>query len=180
MDIKTNKINFLIKEYEKLKDEQRTRIDFRDKMTFITLGSIGGVFSFVIQKPEYFTALLVLPFVCIVLGWTYLTNDDKISEIGTYCKEVLIPKLENLDIESSLSILPSWEDFHRNVIKRKEKKVIQLIIDLGLFCVSAIVSLVVFFCLGKNFSYPYIILASAEGLLVFYLAYQFIFHSPLR
>jgi hypothetical protein len=40
---------FLIKEYEKLKDEQHKRIEFRDHMIYLTLATIGKVFSFAFE-----------------------------------------------------------------------------------------------------------------------------------
>jgi hypothetical protein len=54
---KTNLIHFLVTEYWKLKDEQHSRIEYRDHMTYLTLGAIGAVFSFAIEKPDYAVSL---------------------------------------------------------------------------------------------------------------------------
>ena len=81
MPISQTEQNFLIKEYEKLKDEQLKRIEFRDHMIYLTLGVVGAIFSFCLEKPEYNIAFLVLPFICTILGWTYFANDRKVSEI---------------------------------------------------------------------------------------------------
>jgi hypothetical protein len=180
MDAISNKMTFLIKEYEKLKDEQRERISFRDQLIFITLGSVGGVFSFVIEKPDYIMALLVLPFVCIVLGWTYLMNDEKITEMGDYIHHILIPKANSLAVDSKLTLQPSWEEFHRNTKRRKERKSIQLVMDLGIFCISGFFSLVCFFMLCDHYSCLHMIIAVCESLLLIYLAYQFISYTRLR
>lgn len=169
-----NKFNFLVKEYEKLKDEQHKRIEFRDQMIFITLGAIGGVFSFVVDQPDYVTALLVLPFVCVVLGWTYLTNDERISEIGDYCQKNIIPKIESTDLESKIKLIPSWEEFHRKAPGRKQRKITQVIIDLSIFCLSALFSIAAFFYLNRDFSTIHILLAILQSLFVLYLVYQFI------
>jgi hypothetical protein len=174
-----NKFAFLIQEYEKLKDEQTSRIAFRDQMIYITLVAIGGVFSFVLEKTEYSTALLVLPFVCIVLGWSYIVNDEKISAIGRYCRTVLIPKIESIKESGGFNLIPSWEEFHRSDALRKERKVIQFIIDISLFCVSGIFSIAVFFYLiGDNYKINHIMIAGVEGLCLVYLAYQFYLYSP--
>ncbi len=61
-NILNNNFTFLIKEYEKLKDEQHKRIEFRDNMIYLTLAVIGTVFSFALQKPDLNIALLVLTF----------------------------------------------------------------------------------------------------------------------
>lgn len=177
IDSTTHKANFLIKEYEKLKDEQIKRIDFRDQMIFVTLGAIGGVFSFVFEKPDYITALLVLPFVCIALGWTYLMNDEKVSEIGKYIRTVLIPRFQELNPNEKLDLQPSWEEFHRKVKRRKERKRIQMTIDLCIFCVSALLSISAFFYMCKCFSTGQLILGIVETLFILYLAYQFISYS---
>lgn len=51
-------------------------------MIYLTLAAIGTVFSFLLKKPDFNIALLVLLFLYIVLGWTRLTNDEKISATG--------------------------------------------------------------------------------------------------
>jgi hypothetical protein len=174
MELINRKIFFLVKEYEKLKDEQNKRIEFRDHMTYITLGVIGGVFSFIVERPDYITALLVLPFVCIILGWSYLTNDDKISEIGSYCQNILIPKIEESNIDASISLKTNWEEIHKISFKRNYKTNIQLLIDILLFCVPAFLSLIVFFQLSKETTVFQIIVASFEALFVVFLACFFV------
>jgi hypothetical protein len=62
-------------------------------MIYVNLGEISEFFSFALENPKYNYALLVLPFISIVLGGTYLANDEKISSIGRYLKEIQIPKM---------------------------------------------------------------------------------------
>ncbi len=174
MELLNRKVFFLLKEYEKLKDEQGKRIEYRDHMTYITLGAIGAVFSFVIEKPDYSVALLVLPFVCIVLGWTYLTNDEKVSQIGTYIRTKLIPKIEGENPDGTFSLQPNWEHYHSESDNRSQNKIIQLLLDLLLFCISAIFSLATFIYLVKCVYPIQIIIMSIEVLLVAFLAYKFI------
>lgn len=179
MKLLDNKIFFLIKEYEKLKDEQNKRIEFRDHMIYITLGVIGGVFSFVLEKPEFISALLVLPFVNIILGWTYFMNDQKVTEIGSYVKNVLIPKIDGSKSASMFSLIPSWEDFHKHSNKRKEKKIIQLILDLMLFCISSVVSICIFFNLNTETNGFHITFIVVELIAIIYLAIHFIIEFRL-
>ena len=65
--------NFLL-EYEKLKEEQLKRIEFRDQMIYITLGIFGSILSFALSNKTNLYPLLVIPWVCLILGWTYVVN----------------------------------------------------------------------------------------------------------
>lgn len=168
---KENKLGFFLLEFDKLKDEQQQRIGFRDNMIFITLGSIGAVFSFALENPKYNIALLVLPFICITLGWTYLANDQKISAIGKYLKNVLIPKISN-DTNS-------WEDYLGADKRRRGRKWIQLFIDLSIFCFSGILSLIAFFILRESLSVGFKLILFLEVFLLILLGYQFIKYADI-
>jgi len=165
---------FLIAEYNKLKDEQHKRIAFRDQMIYISLGAIGSVFSFAIENPKFYIALLILPFIILILGWTYLVNDEKISSIGNYIKTILIPKLYD---SSNQTYIESWETHLKTDKKRKQRKIIQLIVDLLIFCLSSIASIIAFFFLEYDFSIGYIICAFLLLVAIVLLAIQFINYS---
>lgn len=162
---------FYFKEYEKLKDEQQKRIAFRDQMIYITLGVIGAVFSFALENPEYNYALLVLPFISITLGWTYLANDEKISSIGKYLKEKLIPKIGK--------DLKTWEDNLKTDKSRKARKWIQLFVDLAIFCFSGLISILSFFLVRENISTSLWILIGAEIFFFVFLFFQFIKYADI-
>ena len=59
--MENKKEDFLISTFEVLKDEQLKRIEFIDRMIYLTLVAIGGIFSFAIENSNYNLALLVLP-----------------------------------------------------------------------------------------------------------------------
>jgi hypothetical protein len=80
-------------EYDKLKVEQVQRIGFRDNLLYTTLGEFGAIVSFAVSNPANSYALLVIPWVCLVLGWTYVINDEKISAIGRYIRLTLVEKV---------------------------------------------------------------------------------------
>lgn len=166
--------NFYFKEYEKLKDEQKARISFRDQMIYISLGVIGATFSFTLQYNNYLIILLILPFICFILGWTYLINDIKISEIGNYIQNKLIPNM----IMTEASPIDSWENFHKKAPLRLKIKIIQLIIDISMFCGSAFISIILYFTLN-DISTISIIISSIEIILIIFLSYLFISSSPL-
>ncbi len=170
---------FLIKEFEKLKDEQYKRIEFRDHMIYLTLAAIGAVFSFALEKPDYDIALLVLPFSCIVLGWTYLTNDEKISAIGNYIRTCLVPKLTEHNPYDKLSLEGHWEDFLKKDKSRKQRKWFQLFIDLSIYCFSGFISIISFYKLHNTVSWYFVLISIGEGILLIFLTYQFIKYADL-
>lgn len=171
---------YLMAEYSKLKDEQHKRIEFRDHMIYVTLGAIGAVFSFALENPEYNIALLVLPFLCIALGWTYLANDEKISAIGSYIKNSLVPKIEKNGKDETFNLSGNWEDYLKKDKSRRQRKWIQLFIDLSIFCVSGILSIVAFFVLKESLFISYKVLMIFEILILIILAFQFIKYADIK
>ncbi len=145
-DKNSNALEIILKEYEKLKDEQTQRIGFRDNILYVTLVSIGGVISFGMGAAANHFALLLLPLISIILGWTYLMNDEKISSIGKYIRENLNHAIHN-QIEGGTTF--GWEFMHRTDKNRVSRKAIQFIIDELAFCVSGIVSVTAFIMLDK-------------------------------
>ena len=108
MNDKKTILQVFLLEYEKLKEEQLKRIEFRDQMIYITLGIFGGILSFALSNKTNLYALLVIPWVCLILGWTYIVNDEKISAIGKYIRLTLTEKVKTQtdysDIESIFSL----------------------------------------------------------------------------
>ena len=58
-----------LREYDKLKDEQASRIGFRDNLLYVTLTVYGALIAFALSNPDFIHGLLVLPWVCLILGW---------------------------------------------------------------------------------------------------------------
>jgi len=147
------KVNLYLQEYDKLKAEQTARIGFRDNLLYVTLTLFGAIVSYAISKESYLV-LIVVPWVCLIMGWTYLVNDEKISAIGCYIRLALTNKLaEELGITNKIEIdaLFGWEIAHRDDNRRKRRKIEQLIIDEITFGVAGI-SALVGFCLFSTTS----------------------------
>jgi small-conductance mechanosensitive channel len=136
-------LTIYLKEYDKLKTEQTQRIGFRDNLLYVTLGVFGAVFSYAIGDSKNYEALLVLPWVGFVLGWTYLINDEKISAIGQYLREVLDLNIKSLTETTNDSLL-SWEHNHITSKKRQARKLFQLFVNIITFCLSGLGALAVF------------------------------------
>lgn len=152
------RLDMYLQEYDKLKDEQTSRIGFRDNLLYVNLVTIGAVLSFIFSKdaagregPKY-VVLLVIPWISIVLGWTYLINDDKISNLGKYFETVLftaIHKELGEDKEKDQFIL-GWETCNLTSKRRTRRKIEQLLMDELAFVLPGIIAVAAFFRLTSS------------------------------
>ncbi|MER6225467.1 hypothetical protein ACWCYL_30945 [Streptomyces sp. 900105755] len=133
----------LLAEYQAVKDEQKARIGFRDNLLYVTLAVVAAVIAAAAQAKQA-SMLLALPPVCVVLGWTYLVNDEKISAIGLYVRDELGPRLARLASAGGEFPTFGWEAYHRTDVRRRTRKAIQAVIDLTAFCAVPLAALVVF------------------------------------
>ncbi len=138
MSDKQQILEVYLHEYEKLKEEQTQRIGFRDNMLYVTLGVFGGILSFALSGKTNYYALLVIPWVCLILGWTYLVNDEKISAIGRYIRYTLVDKVQELTGNADIESIFGWEIAHRSDTRRLRRKIEQLVIDEITFVLSGI------------------------------------------
>jgi len=132
----------LLLEYEQIKDEQRSRITFRDNTLYATLATMAAVVAAVLQSGGRPALLLLLPPVALVLGWTYLVNDIKVSAIGHYIRGELSPRLTTM-VGDGTAVF-GWERAHRDDSRRVSRKVLQLAVELTMFCGAPVIGLVVF------------------------------------
>jgi hypothetical protein len=180
-------VEIALKEYDKLKDEQSKRIGFRDNMLYVTLGAIGGVVSFALGATDQHVALLLVPWICIVLGWTYIVNDEKISAIGKYLREKLnkhICQQINLSEQEQKKLpgqmLWGWEVEHRSDEKRVERKVIQCFVDQIAFCLSGVISIAAYLWLEQGSSWPVWVLCGIEFILLIILGAEIFIYADFK
>lgn len=166
-------------EYEKLKEEQVKRIAFRDQIIYLTLGIFGGILSFALSNKTNFYALLVIPWICLILGWTYLVNDEKISAIGKYIRLNLTEKIKVQTGETNIESIFGWEIVHRSDERRKRRKIEQLIIDEITFVFSGLVALFTFWSPDTNLPLTIHILCTFELILLVILGIEIIIHANL-
>jgi hypothetical protein len=137
----------LLAEYAQIKDEQRARIGFRDNLLYVTLAAVTAVAA-VAAQTDYPQLILALPVVCLVLGWTHLVNDEKISAIGRYVRTELASRLaEATNVEEPLF---GWETYHRSDDRRISRKTTQTVVDLLAFLVTPFAALITFWCHGTD------------------------------
>ncbi len=167
-------------EYERLKAEQLQRITFRDvQIPFSIFLGIAPILSLAFDQDNTFGyhLLLVIPLICVSLGWAYVANDEKITTIGDYVRETLkirfIIALKELELDSQeqLSEMPEklekskeleelifgWENFHKEDKYKAERKVTQFLVNLLTFVVSGEVALIVFLILKGWSNIPILI-----------------------
>lgn len=136
----SDKLSIYLAEYDKLKQEQIQRISVRDNLIYVMLTVFGAIFAYALSNSNHLHALLVVPWVSLSLGWVYLSNDKKVSDIKIYIRDILSEKIKNVDINKHPASF-EWENQSNKEPTRKIKKYFQLFIDLTIFCFSGIVSL---------------------------------------
>nr|WP_066945237.1 hypothetical protein [Streptomyces lushanensis] len=141
----------LMAEYDRVKEEQKTRIGFRDNLLYVTLAAMVTVL-FGAAQAHHTELLLALPVATCVLGWTYLANDQKISAIGRYVRTDLGPRLGDLAGEPGSPF--GWEAAHRSDSRRKQRKIIQCVVDLIPFGAVPLAALVAFWLYGAGGFWP--------------------------
>ena len=166
-------------EYEKLKTEQTQRIGFRDNLLYVTLGLFGVIFPPAISNSANYYALLVIPWICLILGWTYLVNDEKISAIGRYIRLTLVESIKVKTGNSNIETLFAWEIAHRSDLRRGRRKIEQLVIDELTFVISGIISLATFLMLVPSPTIAVYVLGSLEFLILLVLGWEIIVYADL-
>src|SRR5262249_14253740 len=124
----SQRIDVLLAEYKTLKSEQQARIALRDNLLYVTLGASGAIVAFALSKDAPPAALLAIPWLTLIVGWTYVVNDEKNSAAGQYIRERLEPAVRS--VAGSPDSLFAWELAHRGDSYRRERKLIQLLVDL--------------------------------------------------
>ena len=139
-------INILLEEYKALKSEQLSRIKLRDTLIYISLGIFGAIFSYAMfsEGNDKSIVLLMLPTVSLILAWTYVVNDEKISHIGKYVRHELAPKLREL-VGKDDPIIFGWELYHRSDYKRLTRKTMQVAIDIIVFVLAPVASMYAYY-----------------------------------
>jgi hypothetical protein len=179
MGDKDSTLEVLLAEYNCLKAEQAQRIGFRDNLLYVTLGVFGAVVSFAVSNPSNYYALLVIPWVCLILGWTYVVNDEKISSIGRYIRYKLVDKVKEHTGYGDLETLFGWEIAHRSDRHRMRRKIQQLVVDEITFVASGMIALGAFWFLAANPPVGVMILSWVELLLLIALGVETFIYADL-
>lgn len=164
-------------EYERIKEEQKARIGFRDNLIYATLASMAVVVGATLQKADRTELLLLLPPVSLLLGWTYLVNDQKISAIGAYIRYDLTPRLTTM--VGGLDPVFGWETAHRSDDRRVSRKYLQLAADLLLFVGAPVAGLATFWVYAPPRPVT-LTISILEAVCVGILAYQTVVYADVK
>ncbi|WP_217226925.1 hypothetical protein [Streptomyces anulatus] len=170
-DITVGKL--LLAEYDRVKEEQKTRIGFRDNLLYVTLAVMVTVLIGAAQTNQA-AMLLALPAATSILGWTYLANDQKISAIGRYVRSNLGPRLGELAGQQESPF--GWETTHRCDGRRRQRKIIQCAVDLTAFGAVPLAVLVAFWIHATGGFLP-VAVSVLETLAVAVLATQIVLYA---
>ena len=160
-------------ELKVLKDEQRDRIRARDNLIYSLILAIAAVAGG--SKLAGSAVALLLPPVALALGWTYLVNDQKVTAIGCYLRTDLAPRLSAL---VSADVL-RWETAHRGDNRRRQRKGIQLGVDLTVFVVPAATAIAWYWASGPA-NIPLLLASIAEAVTVLIAAWQLIVYADIK
>ncbi|MFD9817540.1 hypothetical protein [Streptomyces violascens] len=166
----------LLVEYEQMKAEQKGRIGLRDNLLYAMLAATAAVIAATIPSSSHTALLLLLPPISVLLGWTYLVNDEKISAIGRYVRNSLAPRLAEVlgrDVE-----LFGWESAHRQDQRRRSRKGLQLAVDLLAFGIGPGAALIVFWVNG-HLTGPLLVISAAETVALVVLGSQITLYADL-
>lgn len=172
-------LNSYLTEYQKLKDEQIARIGFRDNLIYATLIAIGGILSYALGDASHIRAFLILPLATVVLGWTYLINDEKISAIGRYVRTHLSGCVAALSPELDSTVF-GWERTFDTDRGRLQRKIVQLIVNESIFVGAGAVALIVYFMTVTTSSPLAIGVAVLESFFLIVLAIEIVIYAELR
>ncbi|WEH41122.1 hypothetical protein [Streptomyces sp. AM 2-1-1] len=161
----------LLAEYDRIKEEQKARIGFRDNLLYFTLAASTAVLAITVQN-RHAQLVLVVPVICIVLGWTYLVNDEKISAIGRYVRDQLGPRLAELSGTPSGTAF-GWELYHRSDLNRPTRKRLQAAVDLLTYLALPMTCVIAFWC--SHAVHPLLLIVSiVQTLALAVLGWQFL------
>jgi hypothetical protein len=154
-------------EYKELKAEQRARIERRDHLVYATLTAIVAATAAAVKVP---VALLLLAPAVLILGWTHLINDAKVTAAGEYLRGPLSRRLANLagiDGGARFGELGAaglgWEVAHRADSRRYERKQIQLVVDVATFVAPALGGLAGYVVLGDPPAAAWVAIVALAG-----------------
>ena len=125
----------IFSEYVALKNEQIERIKIRDSFINYVIVSVGILLSVAFGGTKtHAVIVLSIPWVALAFGWVFIMNDIKISHIGRYLSEVLVPQTS--------SSWDRWRVEHRNHFL--ENIYTGLSVQFFIFVIPAVAAMVIY------------------------------------
>lgn len=169
-----NNTLFLLKEYEKLKDEQSARLLIASRTTYLSVFLTLLAFCVALSEYQYRIVLLVLPFTGLALGWNYVSNHQKINAIGKYMRTSLLPRIAQTTFGEDTGKASTWEDFIMNEPTKISRALIQFFIDSCVYCFPGAIAIIAFLFNHSVPNHYIVIAATSQFILLVLLFFQFI------
>lgn len=175
-----NLLDIYLAEYNTLKGEAHKRIGFRDNLLYVNLTAIGAIISYSVNNHIHYYALLIIPWICSILGWTYIVNDQKISAIGRYIRHELSHKVSTLLAQQQNIVVFEWEIVHRSDEKRVRRKLVQFMVDELAFCISGLITTSAFWILMPTLPGYLKLISGGELILLILLGIEIFIYSDFK
>lgn len=96
-------------EHMTLKTEQLERIKQRDTFLNLNIVALGVFAAIAVQNQKQAAAWLVVPWLTAIIGWAYLSNDDKVTAIARHLTATVDTRTAALSWEAGQKgLLPLW------------------------------------------------------------------------
>jgi len=156
-----------------LRNEQTERIKTRDQLVYLNIVAVGLLFSKSLERTEVNEKpLLVVPWVALSLGWVFVVNDLKIFKLSLYLSE---------SAKSQDGAPVGWEHFRRLSTHRLlEGGVAALMIQLSVFALPALASMILFAAQAHPWSRGDVLLAVPNLVLLAVLVFGFVSAANYR
>jgi hypothetical protein len=169
-------IDVHLAEYKELKSEQRERIKARDNFVYLMLTVAAAIgFAASAHVPLQYPTLLLVPLASFILGWTHLMNDWKVSEIGRYLRGDLTATLQRC--AGTEDTVLGWERANRGSTRRRHRKVMQVVVDLVVFCGSGAAAIFTYCAVNPTMPVIFIVVACGEAVALVVLAAEIVAHA---
>jgi hypothetical protein len=127
-------------EYAALKMEQLERVKQRDGFLNLTVVAVALVGAVAVQGPRQAAAWFVIPWVTFILGWAYLSNDDKVSGIAIHLRSHLDP----------VFLAESWEATNKGLLSKTSRRIGEASAYVVAYIIPTPVSLILFDLSGST------------------------------
>lgn len=154
------------------------RIGFRDNLIYVAITAAAAIIGFSIESPDRVQLLLAVCPASVVLGWTYMVNDQKISAIGDHIRFVLRPRIARAAGAAENDVL-LWEVSRYDDTSRNRRKALQLVANLLTFCLPSVAALIGYVLLTDITIWAGVVVAG-ESILVLGLTRELALTAELR
>ena len=156
-------------EYTTLKSEQLDRIKQRDGFLNLNVVAVGIVVAIAVRTDGSTSAWLLIPWITTIMGWAYLSNDDKVSAIARHIRAA----------PPTTGALHSWEVGPKGLLPVPVRRYADILIYLLSFAFPTPAAIILY-ANNHAWSFATVLLATLEVLLSVSLVAMYLFSVQRR